>query len=306
VTASVTGHAGPVLGVAHTTPDFDVPSGACDCHVHVFGPYESFPLSPDRFYKPGLASLTDLLAHQQALRLERVVIVQPSPYGTDNSCTVDALQRLGSRARGVAVVDADAPQASLHELHEAGIRGLRINLETSGVADPDIAGRHLAQAAAQAAPLGWHVQLYTDLSVVAALHDAIGNLPVPIVFDHFARAAASKGPAQPGFDALLSLMRRGRAYVKLSAPRRISHLPDHADAGAIACALAEANPERVLWGSDWPHPGARPGIPRHPDIIEPFHPDDDGVALNRLNSWIRDSATVRRILVENPAQLYGF
>ncbi|WP_200901927.1 amidohydrolase family protein [Microvirga vignae] len=297
---------GSVLGIEHTRPDFDVPAGACDCHVHVFGPDDRFPLSRDRLYTPGPAPLADLLAHQRTLGLDRVVIVQPSTYSTDNSCMLDALHHLGGKARGVAVVDAGASEKTLRDLHEAGIRGLRVNLETVGVTDPLAARSHLEKTAAQAAPFGWHVQVYVDLGVIAALHDVIRDLPVPVVFDHFARANAAKGPDQPHFAALLSLMHSGKAYVKLSAPRRISDLPDHADAGEIAKILARANPERLLWGSDWPHPGARPGIARDPNRIEPFHPDDDGLALNRLNSWMGSADLTRRVLVENPARLYGF
>ncbi|WP_414475498.1 amidohydrolase family protein [Microvirga sp. M2] len=297
---------GPVLGVEHTRPDFDVPAGACDCHVHVFGPHDRFRLSHDRLYMPGAALLADLIAHQRTLGLDRVVIVQPSPYGTDNSCMLDALRQLGGKARGVAVVDARASAETLHDLQEAGIRGLRINLETAGVTDPLAARRHLEETAAQAAPLGWHIQIYADLGVIAALHDVISGLPVPVVFDHFARIRGAKGPDQPHLAALLSLMHSGKAYVKLSAPRRISDLPDHADAGEIAKILASANPERLLWGSDWPHPGARPGIARDPNRMEPFHTDDDGLALNRLNAWMGDADLMRRILVENPARLYGF
>lgn len=304
--AAPAGAFGPVLGVEHTRPDFDVPAGACDCHVHVFGPYDLFPLSPGRPYTPEEAPLAELIAHQRALGLERVVIVQPSPYGTDNSCMLDALHRLGSRARGVAVVDAAAPHTVLRELHEVGVRGLRVNLGTAGVEDPKIACKHIEQAAEQAAPFGWHIQVYMEISLVAALHDTIRDLPIPIVFDHFAGAKAAEGPGQPDLTALLSLMRQGKAYVKLSAPRRISKLPDHRDAGEIARVLIDANPERVLWGSDWPHPGTWPGIPRNPDILERLHPDDDGLALNRLRSWAGSADTMRRILVENPARLYGF
>ncbi|MEZ0167302.1 amidohydrolase family protein [Microvirga sp. TS319] len=300
------GATGPVLGVEHTRPDFEVPAGACDCHVHVFGPYDRFPLSPDRLYMPGPALLTELIAHQQALGLDRIVIVQPSPYGTDNSCMLDALHHLGSKARGVAVIDAGASKETLRGLHEAGIRGLRINLETAGVTDPLAARRHLEETAARAAPFGWHIQIYADLGIVAALHDVISGLPVPIVFDHFARIKGVKGPDQPNLAALLSLMHSGKAYVKLSAPRRISDLPGHADAGEIANILARVNPERLLWGSDWPHPGTRPGIARDPNRMEPFHPDDDGFALNRLNAWMGSVDLMRQVLVENPARLYGF
>ncbi|MCG7391609.1 amidohydrolase family protein [Microvirga sp. ACRRW] len=295
-----------VLDVEHSPLDFGMPAGACDCHVHVFGPYERFPLSPHRVYMPGPAPIEDLIAHQNALGLERVVIVQPSIYGTDNSCMLHALRRLGSQARGIAVVDSGMPEPTLRELHEAGVRGLRVNLETAGVADPEAIAQHIEASAAQAAPFGWHLQVYTDLDIIATLHDRIQALPVPVVFDHFAKARAEKGQHQTGLPALLSLMRSGKAYVKLSAPRRISARPDHADAGEIARTLLKANPERLLWGSDWPHPGAWPGIPRDPNRIEPLHPDDDGLALNRLNTWMGDAALMRQILVDNPARLYGF
>jgi predicted TIM-barrel fold metal-dependent hydrolase len=255
---------------------------------------------------PGPAPLADLIAHQHALGLERVVIVQPSVYGTDNACMLDALSRLGASARGVAVVDAKASHGALRQLHEAGVRGIRLNLETAGVTDPQTAGRRIQEAAAQAEPFGWHIQIYADLSVIAALQDLIRQLSVVVVFDHFARVKAVRGLNQPEFAALLSLVHAGKAYVKLSAPRRISDLPDHGDAGAIAGALLKANPECLLWGSDWPHPGARPGGARDPDHIEPFYADDDGLALNRLNSWMGSADVTRQVLVENPARLYGF
>ncbi|HST95138.1 MAG TPA: amidohydrolase family protein [Microvirga sp.] len=289
-----------VLGVAHTRPGFDVPAGASDCHVHVFGPFDRFPLFPGRLYTPGQAALPDLLTRQRALGLDRVVVVQPSPYGADNSCMIDALRRLGPRARGVAVVEPSAPARTLSGLNEAGVRGIRINLETGGVTDPEVARSRLAEAAEQAAPLGWHIQLYADLAVIASLHDAVCDLPVPIVLDHFAKARAALGPNQPGLDSVLSLMRRGKAYVKLSAPRRISDRADCRDAGVIAQTLIRAHPAQILWGSDWPHPDAGRS---HAD---PFHPDDDGLALNRLHAWAGSAGLTRRILVDNPARLYGF
>lgn len=242
---------------------------------------------------------------QRALRLERVVVVQPSPYGTDNACTVDALRRLGDRARGVAVVDGETGDAALRELHAAGVRGVRVNLETAGVDDPAIARARLEVAAARVAPLGWHVQTYTNLAVLAALHDALLALPATLVVDHFGRARAAAGVGQPGFDALLSLVRHGNAYVKLSAAYRVSERADWADVAPLARALIEANPDRMLWGSDWPHPGGSGG-PRRPDVVEPFWPVDDGLALNRLRQWTSSPAQLHRILVENPRRLYGF
>jgi predicted TIM-barrel fold metal-dependent hydrolase len=295
-----------ILGVAHAAPAFEVPAGACDCHVHVFGPVERFAFAPERMYTPGLASVEDLLALQRTLHLERVVIVQPSTYGSDNACTIDALRRLGARARAVAVIDEATSDIALRGMHEAGVRGVRLNLETTGKRDPTVARELLARTAARVAPLGWHVQIYTNLAVIDGLHDAIQSLPVPLVVDHFGRADAAQGVSQPGFAALASLVESGRAYVKLSAPQRISAQADCADAAAIARALFEANPDRMLWGTDWPHSGGIPGVRRRPEVIEPFARVDDGAALNRLGSWAPDAVRLRKILVENPARLYGF
>ena len=296
------------MGVGHSAPSFGVPAGTCDCHVHVFGPYGRFPLAAERNYTPGEASVENLVALHTALGVERVVIVQASPQGSDNACLVDALQGLqamGRGARGVAVIDAATTQADLEAMHLAGVRGVRVNLESAGQHDPGVAQRLMREAAARVAPLGWHVQTFTNLQLIASLHDTIMQLPVPVVIDHFGRADAAKGSAQPGFDAMLSLVKSGKAYVKLSAAHRISVLPDCPDAQMIARALINANPERMLWGTDWPHPGAWPGVPRKRDAIEPFHPIDDGKALNRLAGWL-NADELRRILVDNPARLYGF
>lgn len=292
-----------VLGVTHSAVDFDVPAGACDCHVHVFGPAARYPLDPARAYTPGDASLEELLALHEALGIGRVVIVHPSPYGTDNRCTVDATRRLGDRARAVAVIDGRTSASALEDMHAAGVRGVRLNLETGGHHDPAVARMLLEEAAERVAPLGWHVQTYTNLDVVAALHDALLALPVDLVVDHFGRARAAEGTGQRGFAELISLVRAGRAYVKISAPHRVSDLPGFTDAGPLARALFEANPDRVVWGSDWPHPG---GARREAAAIEPFNPIDDGAALNRLAAWFPDADARQRILVENPARLYGF
>ena len=175
-----------------------------------------------RGYTPPPATAAELTALQQALRLSRVVIVQPSVYGSDNSCTIDGMRRLGERARGVAVIDDSTSDAALDEMHRAGIRGVRVNLETAGETDPDLARRNLAAAVARVAPLGWHVQVYTRLSVIARLAGDLENLPVPIVFDHFGGAQAASGPEQPGFAALVTLVAAGHAYVKVSAAYRSS------------------------------------------------------------------------------------
>jgi predicted TIM-barrel fold metal-dependent hydrolase len=289
-----------------TAVAFAVPEGACDCHVHVFGSAAEFPFAAQRGYTPPPASAEELLALQQALHLSRVVIVQPSVYGSDNSCTLDGMRRLGARARGVAVIDERTTKAALDKMHAAGIRGVRVNLATAGESDPSQARRNLAAAVKRVAPLGWHVQVYTELSVIAALADEVPSLGVPIVFDHFGGAQAEGGVDQPGFAELLALVGGGHAYVKVSAAYRSSEkAPAYGDVAPLARALIAANPERILWGTDWPHPhAARPGAEL--DRITPSYDIDDGLALNQLRRWAPSAALRRKILVDNPARLYDF
>jgi predicted TIM-barrel fold metal-dependent hydrolase/predicted NBD/HSP70 family sugar kinase len=293
-----------------TALSFAVPEGACDCHVHVFGRAATFPFAARRGYTPPPASAAQLLALQAALKLSRVVIVQPSVYGSDNSCTLDGMRRLGARARGVAVIDEATSNAALDQMHRAGIRGVRVNLATAGESDPAQARRNLAAAVARVAPLGWHVQVYTELSVIAALKDEVARLGVPIVFDHFGGAQAAGGPAggvgQPGFAALLALVTAGHAYVKVSAAYRSSNkAPAYDDVAPLAEALIAANPDRILWGTDWPHPhAAAPGAAL--DRVTPSYDIDDGLALNQLQLWAPNAAIRRKILVANPARLYDF
>jgi predicted TIM-barrel fold metal-dependent hydrolase/predicted NBD/HSP70 family sugar kinase len=289
-----------------TAVSFAVPAGACDCHVHVFGRAAQFPFAARRGYTPPSADSDELLALQRVLHLSRVVIVQPSVYGSDNSCTLDGMRRLGERARGVAVIDAATSNAALDQLHRAGIRGVRVNLATAGESDPAQARRNLAEAVARVAPRGWHVQVYTELSVIAALREEVPRLGVPIVFDHFGGATAAAGVGQPGFDALLALVAAGHAYVKVSAAYRSSDkAPAYDDVAPLAQALIAANPDRIVWGTDWPHPhAARPGAAL--DEVAPFHDIDDGLALNQLPQWAPSAAMRRKILIENPARLYDF
>jgi predicted TIM-barrel fold metal-dependent hydrolase len=284
-----------------------VPEGACDCHVHVFGTAARFPFAERRSYTPPPADAEELAALLRALRLSRVVIVQPSVYGTDNSCTLDGMRRLGpDRARGVAVIGDTTSDAELDSMHWAGIRGVRVNLETAGESDPDLARRLLAEAAGRVAGRGWHVQVYTNLAIVAALREAVARLPAPVVFDHFGGAQAAGGVGQPGFAALLDLVRAGHAYVKVSAAYRSSNAaPAYADIAPLARALIDANPERIVWGSDWPHPhAAAPGSELAAPT--PLYDIDDGLALNQLADWAPEAATRRKILVDNPARLYDF
>lgn len=286
-----------------TTSPPALPPGACDCHTHVFG--DGWPLAPDRAYSPEVRTTADLRAMQDGLGLSRVVLVQPSTYGADNSGMAEALRELGpARARGVAVIDEATNDATLSALHALGVRGVRINLHTAGRSDAGAARAMLEWTAARVAPLGWHVQVYTDLAVIAALHDVMLRLPNGIVVDHFGRAEGAGGVAQPGFGALLSLLREGVAHVKLSASHRLSMAPDLVDMDPIARALIAANPDRVVWASDWPHSGRRGDLP--PEAIHPFSPIDDVAAIRRLRRWAGDEAMLARILVANPARLYDF
>lgn len=289
-----------------TPVGFRVPPGACDCHVHVFGKAEDFPFVAARGYTPPTASADELLTLQNTLLLSRVVIVQPSVYGTDNSCTLDGMRRLGpERARGVAVIDAKTTAAQLTDMHAAGIRGVRVNLETGGVSDPAVSRRNLNAAIRRVAPLGWHVQVYTRLSVVEAVHGDVMKSAVPVVFDHFGGAQAAGGVDQPGFAALLDLVRAGKAYVKVSGHYRSSaKAPAFDDVAPLARALIAANPDRIVWGTDWPHPHhAEPG---HEQEITAAFDIDDGLALAQLPRWAPTAATRRKILVDNPTRLYDF
>jgi predicted TIM-barrel fold metal-dependent hydrolase len=291
-----------------TKVNFDVPAGACDCHVHVFGDPQRYPFFSGRVYTPETASVAELRTLHAALHLDRVVVVQPSVYGTDNTCTLDAIRELGSRARGVAVIDASTPEAALDEMGRKGIRGIRLNLATSGITDPAVARQRFQEAANRMKTRGWHIQLNTSLPVIDALSQQLLASPVPLVFDHFGGALGSAGVNQKGFGALVSLVKSGKAYVKISgAADLVSTLaPDYPDVLPLARALVTANPQRVLWGTNWPHPDSatRPG--RKATDLAPNMQTDDGRVLNLLPVWVPDPATRHAILVDNPARLYGF
>lgn len=290
-------------GTVKTPVNFDVPRGACDCHVHVFDPAR-FPYFSGRVYTPPEATAEDLLALQKQLHFDRVVIVQPSVYGVDNACTLDAMKKLGpARARGVAVIDKTTSQGQLDDLAAAGMGGVRLNFETAGDTNPDNARRRVVETAEQLRGRNWHIQFNAALPLVAALKDELAAVPMPVVIDHFARAKAKEGVNQPGLDVLLALVKSGKAYVKLSATYRISdQAPHYPDAPPIAQAFINANPDRMVWGSNWPHPGR--GKTR--EDLAPPHPSDDGAQINQLPTWVSDPAIQKKILVDNPARLYGF
>jgi predicted TIM-barrel fold metal-dependent hydrolase len=286
---------------------FDVPPGTCDCHTHVFGDPQRFPFVPARTYTPQPASVAEMRALHRALHTTRVVVVQPSVYGTDNSCTLDAIAQLGPEARGVAVIDEATPEAALDDMARRGIRGIRINLATIGQTDPDVGRRRFEAAVRRVTGRNWHIQIYTQLSVIQAMRKELAASPVPVVFDHFGGAQAGPGIAQPGFDVLLELVRSGHAYVKISAPYRGSTKePDYADMRPLARALIDANVNRVLWGTDWPHPDTARGSGRKPTDISPLRQIDDGRVFNQFAIWAATASERRTILVDNPATLYRF
>jgi predicted TIM-barrel fold metal-dependent hydrolase len=290
-----------------TPVNFDVPAGACDTHTHVFGDPQRFPFAPARAYTPEQASIAEMRAMHSALHTERVVIVHPSVYGTDNSCTLDGMKQLGSIVRGIAVIDEKTPESALDEMDRAGMRGIRVNLETTGQSDPAVARQRFQEAVDRIKRRSkWHIQVYTRLSVIEAIKDQVTAAPMPIVFDHFGGAQAALGVSQPGFDTLLNLVRSGKAYVKISAPYRSSTKPpDYADVAPLAKALIGANTQRILWGSDWPHP-ASPVAHRPVTEVTPLWQVDDGRIFNQLPLWAPDEKVRKTILVENPAKLYGF
>ena len=274
----------------------DLPPGACDCHLHVFGPLARYPYASDRAYSPPEASFeTYRTSVMERLGLGRAVLVQPSVYSTDNRAMLAAMaadrEGGGPSFRSVAVI-GDENEAALADLHQAGVRGVRVNRLFPGAEEAD----DLDRLAARIAPFGWHLQILIDVSEAPDRVRRLGDLPVPVVIDHLGHMPAARGRDHPGFQALLGLLRDGRAWVKLSAPYRLSAQegPPYDDVRPLAEAVLAAAPDRAVWGSDWPHP-AIPGPPPQP-----------GRLLDPLFDWIDDADLGRRVLVDNPARLYGF
>jgi predicted TIM-barrel fold metal-dependent hydrolase len=290
-----------------TPVNFDIPAGACDCHTHIHGDPAKFPFFAGRVYTPEPASPEEMTALHKALHIERVVIVTPSVYGTDNSATLFGMKARGATARGVAVIDDKTPESDLDAMGQAGIRGMRINLATSGVNDPSVGRARLKTAIERMKARGWHIQIYTNLPLVSAIKDLIATSPVPVVFDHFGGAEAQLGLEQPGFADLTELVKTGKAYVKISGAYRLSKLaPDYTDAAPFARALIAANSDRIIWGTDWPHPDSVTPPGKKPTDVTPLYQIDDGRLLNQLPVWAPDAAVRKKILVDNPSRLYGF
>jgi predicted TIM-barrel fold metal-dependent hydrolase len=282
-----------------TPVNFDIPAGACDCHTHIHPDPAKFPFFAGRVYTPELASPEEMTALHKALHMERVVIVTPSIYGPDNSATLFGMTARGANARGVAVIDDKASESDLDAMGKAGFRGIRLNLATGGVNDPTVGRPRFSTAVERVKARGWHLQLYTSLAMISAIKDLVLASPVPVVFDHFGGAQTALGVGQPGFADLVELVKSGKAYVKISGAYRSSNAP-------FAQALIAANPDRIVWGTDWPHPD--PVTPKDKQIsdVTPLFQIDDGRLLNQLPVWAPDAAIRKKILVDNPARLYGF
>lgn len=280
-------------------PHTALPAGACDCHVHVYD--QRFPAAPGARLLPPDASAQDYRALQQRIGTTRVVLVTPSTYGRDNRCLLEglaALAAMGVEARGVAVIDGSESDAELHHLHAAGVRGVRLNLSlgVSGSVDSIVPLAH------RIAPWGWHLQLLMPPEQLAEQGAVLGQLPVPLVFDHFGRIAPAQAGRHAAHAVLLGLLQSGRAWVKLSGGYIVSSVHSVEDPllDALAASYLRCAPGRVVWGSDWPHATASAGVQPLPD---------DARQVDRLADWTTacgGPALLHQVLVDNPQALYGF
>jgi predicted TIM-barrel fold metal-dependent hydrolase len=271
-------------------PKQQAPALTCDSHFHIFGPYDKYPLSTGRTYNPPPALVPGYLAMADQLGIERMVVVQASVSGTDNAVTMDAVRQVGQhRARAVAVIDDRFTDETLHQMHEGGVRGVRFNL-SSGNGTPI---EQFETIAHRLAPLGWHVQVYIDGETLAEMAPALAKLPVEIVIDHCGGVKAGLGLEHPQFRALLGLLDSGRAWIKVCSYRVSSTGQPWADAAPNVKAFVARYPDRCIWGTDWPHPGMNPS-------------PEAGLLLDQFFEWVPDAAARQRILVDNPAKLYGF
>lgn len=275
-----------------------LPRGACDCHAHVFGPAARFPYAEPRSYTPDDAPLEAYLAHLDRLGCERGVLVQPSAYGRDNAAMLDALAREPRRLRGVAVGGAELDAQTLKAWHAAGVRGLRANefrrdgkpYYQNGVRLADVEPLYRAMA-----DLGWHLQLWIDTRDLPELLPALARCPVPVVVDHMGRMEHRHGTAHPGFQALVRGVGEGQLWAKVSGTYRLgATAPDYLEARPFHDALVAANPDNLVWGSDWPHPRPEGPVP------------DAKHLLGLFLAWTPDPGTRQAILSGNPARLYDF
>jgi predicted TIM-barrel fold metal-dependent hydrolase len=277
-------------------PKLRLPRRSCDTHAHIMGPAARYAYSPARIYTPPDCLLPDYLHMLDTIGVERAVLVQPSVYGTDNTAMLDAMKAAGGRLLGIAVVADDVTDAELGELDAAGVRGVRVNIVDVKDRKPGTLPMDtLKRRARLVAPLGWHMELLMHVDEFPDLDQQFADFPVEIVLGHLGYMNIGKGPDDPGFQALLRLARTGRAWVKLTGPYRITTAPlPYPDTVPFAKALLEANPERVLWGTDWPHVMLKGRMP------------NDGDLADVLADWIPDAGLREQVLVRNPAKLYRF
>lgn len=279
-------------------PRTPFPALACDAHAHIFGPAERFPYVRERIYTPPDSTCDDYRKLLAALGVQRAVLVQPSVYGEDNSAMLDAMQRFGPGVRAVAVTDPAISPARIKALHDAGVRGLRFNVvdrrDNKNVVPVDM----LRAVAARIAPFGWHIELLVNVDEAPGFAGAVADIPVHVVLGHlgYPKTGARHWTAHPAFADLLRLLDGGRCWIKLTGPYRISGAPDvpYDDVDAAARTLVAAAPQRLIWGTDWPH------------AMKKKRMANDGELADLLERWSPDLRTRGRILVDNPAALYGF
>jgi len=278
-------------------PKFEFPPLACDCHAHICGPQAVYNYIPERIYSPPDALLPEYTRVLDTLGCSRAVLVQPSFHGTDNSAMLAAMKTAGPAFRGVAVVADTATAHDLEAMHAAGVRGARLNIVDVREAKGQLPIERIAKLADRIKPFGWHIEFLMHVDEFPDLDATLGNLPVDAVFGHLGYVKTEKGIAALGFQALLRLLRGGRAWVKLTGAYRISSqtLP-HADTEEFAHALMATAPDRIVWGTDWPHVMTKWTIPM----------PNDGAIADLLRDWIPDAPLRQRVLAENPATLYGF
>lgn len=276
---------------AASKPRLLLPRLACDCHAHIFGPPDRYPFDAARTYTPPPAGVPQYLAMLETVGLERAVIVQPSVYGHDNRCTLDAVAAIGlSRARAIVAVGLDTTKAELRTLHDRGARGVRL---MKGGSEPAFVDG-LRRLGATLADLGMHMQLYVEPAVWRQLLPVLEASGVNVVLDHLAHLTADQAAEAQNIDALCAALDRGRTWVKLSQYKAsLSNHPYH-DTTPLAARIATHAPERCVWGTDWPHPNLTGHVP------------DDGELVDLIAGWAPDPALRQRILVDNPARLYGF
>lgn len=283
-----------MTGLMPTRPPRTIlPEGACDCHMHIYGTLEDYPSAPDTPFQPVPGGSIDYYMELMAtLGLSRAVVVQPSAYGTDNSCTMDALRLLGDRGRAVVVVDEKATDAELQTLTDSGARGLRFFMLPGGV----LTWEKLAPMTARVADFGWHIQLQMDGRFLHEREAEIMALPCSVVIDHNGKFLEPVDVDHPGFAALCRLIDAGKAWVKTSGVYETSRSgrPDYADVAVLARTLIDRFPERCVWATNWPHPS------------KPGDPPDDAHLVDLFAGWCGSTARMQRILVDNPAKLYGF